>query len=153
MSWAGGAAGLMAAERAAQAQVFDGDAMPGDSQRVRHDVRRFAGMLGGALHGHAAGFIEPRDGALHLQIEVLLATDCGARVAALQRRGAAEEGLGVDGVSAVDDRGEGLAVDITVPGKSGSSRRLTPQSPSPGKLDVCAAATALISPRRRFDTL
>ena len=148
----------------------------------------FGGMLRGGMRGHAAGFIQPGDGALRFQIEVLLPADAAARLrnAAGWTRSptasprAMRSGAGVktsreDRIFDGEDRGQRLVFHrhaaprraalhpafrraprrragcdtCTSVGKSGSSCRLEPESPSPGT--SCAVRTVATpgSDRRR----
>jgi hypothetical protein len=66
---------FLAAERTAHPETFDGDLVPRQSQHARHDFLRFGWMLGGRVHRDAAGFVQPGDRRLRLEIEMLLATD------------------------------------------------------------------------------
>jgi len=64
---------FFAAERTAHTQALHGDLMPGQAQNTCDHILRFGGMLRGGIDQDAACFIEPGDGALCFQIEVLLA--------------------------------------------------------------------------------
>ena len=76
---------LLAAEAAAHAPALDLHLVRRQLQRVRHEVLHLAGVLGRAVHLHAAVFLRHRVRDLAFEVELLLAADakrpcrrCGA---------------------------------------------------------------------------
>src|SRR5689334_19926035 len=63
------------AEGAAHAKALDGHLIAGDAEDARRDLLGFAWMLRGGVEGDSARLVEPRDGALRFDLEVLLAAD------------------------------------------------------------------------------
>ena len=111
---------LLAAEGAAHSKTLDRDGVTRQPEDARDDVLRLGRMLGGGVHGHAAGLVNPGDAGLRFQVEVLLAADRDlaldaqrARlddgdVAARQVEKVREIAVGVDGLLDREDRGKRL---------------------------------------------
>ncbi len=102
---------LLAAEGAAHAQTLDRDLAAWDPEHLRGDGLGFAGMLRRGIDGYATRFVQPCDGALRLQIKMLLTADSqlavklmragvdgGLRVAALQPQRPDVKSAGFDGL-------------------------------------------------------
>ena len=67
--------GLLAAEAAAHAQGLAGDLVLGHAEHARDDRLRLGGVLGRRVDHHLAGLVEVDEGALALEVELLLAAD------------------------------------------------------------------------------
>jgi hypothetical protein len=116
---------LLAAEAAAHAQALDGDLVVVPAQHVGHDLLGLGGVLGAALDEDLLALVDMGQGAVRLQVEVLLAGElelaaedvggggeAGLEVAPRHLRGRALEGLGRDRLGHLDEGGERLDVDL-----------------------------------------
>jgi hypothetical protein len=115
---------FFAAERAPHAETLYGHLVARQAQNASHNLLRLAGMLRGRMQRYAAGFRDPRDGALGFQIEVLLAADGqlareyqwaaldAGNVAAGETRGAGQETAAFDGVGNGQNRGPDFIFDL-----------------------------------------
>jgi hypothetical protein len=64
---------LLAAEAAAHAQALHGHLVAPDAEHVGDDLLGLRRVLGAALHEHLAALVDVREGAVGLEVEVLLA--------------------------------------------------------------------------------
>ena len=115
---------LLAAEPATHAQALHGHLVAVQAEHVGHDLLRLRGMLGAALHEDLPALVDQRQGAVRLEVEVLLSgelelsaehvrgrLDPGSHVTALDRRLGALEGVRRDRVLDVDQRRQRLQVE------------------------------------------
>ena len=78
---------LLAAEPAAHPQALHGDVVAVPTEHVGHDLLRLGGVLGAALHEHLAGLVDERQGAVGLEVEVLLPGHLGDAAEHMGRAG------------------------------------------------------------------
>ena len=116
---------LLAAEAAAHAQALHRDLVVVPAQHVGHDLLRLGGVLGAALDEDLLALVDVGQGAMGLEIEVLLAGElevaaedmggggeAGLDVAPPHLRHRALEGLGLDRLGHLDVGGERLDLDL-----------------------------------------
>ena len=63
---------LLAPERPTHPQALNSHLITGDTEHPRDDLLGFGRMLSRRVDRHAAGFVDPRNGRLRFEIEVLL---------------------------------------------------------------------------------
>src|ERR1051325_1421104 len=66
---------FLAAKGAAHPDALDGHVLPGQAEHARDDLLRLRRMLRRRLGNDAARLVDPCDGGLRLQVEVLLPAD------------------------------------------------------------------------------
>ena len=133
---------LLAAEAAPHPQALHGHLVGGHAEHVRHDVLGLGGVLGAALHEHLPVLVDLGQGALGLEVEVLLPADLELAAEDVRRAGqgvvdvpaldggpAALEAARRDGLAQPDDRRQRLVVDLN--GQRPEPRRLEARAQHP----------------------
>jgi len=144
---------LLAAEGPTHPQRLHGDLVGAAAEHVRDDLLGLRGVLGAALHEDLTGLVDVRQGALRLEVEVLLARHLGDAAEHVGRRceaalhvAALDGGLGAleaprgDRLGDAEDRGQRLVVDLDGGGAETCGLERLAQDPAHRVADVADLA-------------